>query len=154
MEVATNATLMYSNGLESAIALTAHTRTRGGYDANGDGYTELARLRNTAIGTDASFVLSNGTLHTSFAFINEERRGVIFSIYHQTVPIKLNIAYTTFCFSRRATLRTSASIAGNSTLQPMQRREFTTPVSIMLTVGGEHAACMELSEGKEHSTCH
>ncbi|RMF35716.1 MAG: TonB-dependent receptor [Chlorobiota bacterium] len=75
VEVATNATLMYSNGQESAIALTAHTRTRGGYDANGDGYTELARLRNTAIGTDASFVLSNGTLHTSFAFINEERRG-------------------------------------------------------------------------------
>lgn len=75
VEVATNATVMHSNGRESAFALTAHNRTRGAFDANDDGYTELARLRNTAISTDATFMIGNGTVHTSFAFINEERRG-------------------------------------------------------------------------------
>ncbi|KXB97808.1 MAG: hypothetical protein AA908_05235 [Chlorobi bacterium NICIL-2] len=75
VELATNATVMHRSGQENAFALTAHYRTRGGYDANGDGYTELARLRNVAIGANASFGLGNGRVYTSLAFINEERRG-------------------------------------------------------------------------------
>ncbi|GIV50820.1 MAG: TonB-dependent receptor [Candidatus Kapaibacterium sp.] len=75
VEVASNATVMHRNGQESAFALTVHYRNRGGYDANGDGYTELARLRNTAIGANATFSLGNGTVYTNLTFINEERRG-------------------------------------------------------------------------------
>lgn len=74
-EMVTNATLMLTSDHIGSLALTVHHRIRDGYDANADGYTELTRLRNSAIGGNAVFPIGNGVLKSSIALINEERRG-------------------------------------------------------------------------------
>lgn len=74
-EIVTNAALVLGDDQIGSLALTVHYRMRDGYDANADGFTELPRLRNMAIGANAMFPLSDGLLQTSLTLINEERRG-------------------------------------------------------------------------------
>lgn len=76
LETMANASVLVGNDDASAsLAVNAHHRTRDGFDLNGDGFTELARLRNVAFGVDASIGDSNHVLRATGAVINEERRG-------------------------------------------------------------------------------
>ncbi len=72
-----SATLLLGTDDETSpgLALIAHRRTRDGYDANNDGFTELARLRTTAIALETRAGDSLGALHASIVVLNEERRG-------------------------------------------------------------------------------
>ncbi|MDW8075974.1 MAG: TonB-dependent receptor [Bacteroidota bacterium] len=58
-----------------SMALTAHHRAQAGFDANGDGFTELAQLHSTSLGIDAVYRDSVQILQLHTAVITEERRG-------------------------------------------------------------------------------
>ncbi|MCX7929817.1 MAG: TonB-dependent receptor [Chlorobi bacterium] len=77
LETTANASVLVggNENASTSLALTAHQRVRDGFDANSDGFTELARLRNTALSLDANIGDSTGVFHASLAVISEERRG-------------------------------------------------------------------------------
>lgn len=78
LENMSSATLLLSDDGEHipSLAVIAHRRTRDGYDANGDGFTELAQLRTTAIGVETRVGTDSiGAFHASIVLLGEERRG-------------------------------------------------------------------------------
>jgi outer membrane receptor for ferrienterochelin and colicins len=70
-----NGTLVSKNQRAGAT-IFGMNRNRQEYDANGDGYSEITRLRNTTIGIDAYIKPTiNSKLSLNMFFINEFRRG-------------------------------------------------------------------------------
>jgi outer membrane receptor for ferrienterochelin and colicins len=77
LETRSSAMLLLGNDDEHApsFAILAHRRTRDGYDANGDGFTELAQLRSTGVSLDLRAGDSIGAFHFNVTLLGEERRG-------------------------------------------------------------------------------
>ncbi|GIV53656.1 MAG: TonB-dependent receptor [Candidatus Kapaibacterium sp.] len=78
LENMSSATLLLGDDDERipSLAVIAHRRTRDGYDANSDGFTELAQLRTTGIGVETRMGTDTvGAFHASIVLLGEERRG-------------------------------------------------------------------------------
>ncbi len=69
-------TSVVSNDKNTGISLYATHRKRQGYDANGDGYTEMTRINNTTFGTNFYHRFGyRNKLTIDYFNIQEERRG-------------------------------------------------------------------------------
>lgn len=65
-----------SESLKSGVTFFGMSRNRDGYDANGDGFTELVQLENTVLGAKAFFKPgAHSKLSIDFSALNEYRRG-------------------------------------------------------------------------------
>lgn len=65
-----------NESLTTGMTFYGMSRNRGGYDANGDGFTELVQLENTVLGLKAFFKPSDHSkLSIDFSALNEYRRG-------------------------------------------------------------------------------
>jgi len=65
-----------TNDQKAGLTLYGFNRTRSGYDANKDGFTELSKIDNTTFGTRVFHRLSKRSkLAGDFFIVNEERRG-------------------------------------------------------------------------------
>ena len=65
-----------SESLNSGVTFYGMNRNRGSYDANGDGFTELVRLKNTVFGAKAFFKPGDRSkISLDFSALNEYRRG-------------------------------------------------------------------------------
>ncbi|MFK8039469.1 MAG: TonB-dependent receptor [Crocinitomicaceae bacterium] len=61
---------------KSGVSLFINNRNRGFYDDNGDNYSEIPLIKNTAIGTNAFFLpTENQKLELSVSYLNEYRFG-------------------------------------------------------------------------------
>jgi outer membrane receptor for ferrienterochelin and colicins len=70
-----NATVVSKNN-NAGVSLFVNKRKRDAYDANGDNYSELSELNNTAFGTNFFFLpAENQKLEASFSSLNEYRYG-------------------------------------------------------------------------------
>lgn len=69
-------TSVVSDNFDKGLTLFAYNRTRKPYDANGDGYSEITKLRNTTFGLDMFWNTSERSkLKMNLNTINEFRRG-------------------------------------------------------------------------------
>lgn len=69
-------TSVVSDRLDKGLTLFAYQRNRGSYDANGDEFSELTKLKNTTFGADAFWLTSERSkIKFNFNTINEFRRG-------------------------------------------------------------------------------
>lgn len=65
-----------SNDLKKGISMYGMNRDRDFWDANGDGFSEITRLKNTTFGADAFWkIKERSKLKLGFMFTNEFRRG-------------------------------------------------------------------------------
>lgn len=70
-----NATVVSKNN-NAGVSLFVNKRKRDAYDANGDNYSELSELNNTAFGSNFFFLpADNQKLEASFSSLNEYRYG-------------------------------------------------------------------------------
>lgn len=65
-----------NENLTSGLTFYGMSRNRDGYDANGDGFTELVQLENTVLGAKAFFKPGDySKISIDFSALNEYRRG-------------------------------------------------------------------------------
>lgn len=70
-----NGTLV-SNDLKKGISIYGMNRDRDFWDANGDGFSEITKLKNTTVGADAFWRINDrNRLRLGISFTNEFRRG-------------------------------------------------------------------------------
>ncbi len=111
-----------SDDFKTGMSLFGFTRTRDPYDANGDGFSEMALIENTTIGTRIFQRLSNrGKLTVDYFNINEYRRGgnkfdlpLHESDITESVKHKINSAAATFDLLFNENDKFSAFFSGQS----------------------------------------
>ncbi len=65
-----------SNDLKKGISIYGFNRDRGFWDANGDGFSEITKLKNTTVGFDAFWnIAKHSKIRMGAYFTNEFRRG-------------------------------------------------------------------------------